>query len=292
MSSSSEISYHFPKDQPSTDLPFIVNSQNGILTVIRDLDRETKASYKFSLQSFNHKTQQISQTEVHINVLDENDHYPIFDNSINNAREQFVYINKSSLITRRHHVNQTVQSNQFIARIHAFDHDIGSNGQINYYFTNNDNYAYFHLYTNGTITLYNQNNLQLPYRLEIYARDQGHPVPFNSKESIVIYVCDVDRRDECPSDEYIQAHDWNLAPNQLKSNRLSTNFYLGSIFIMISILLFVVIIIVCIVWNLILKGQLKNKHQQINSNSLKSSAESYNCRTEARKNLSNKLRQK
>ena len=179
MSSSSEISYHFPKDQPSTDLPFIVNSQNGILTVIRDLDRETKASYKFSLQSFNHKTQQISQTEVHINVLDENDHYPIFDNSINNAREQFVYINKSSLITRRHHVNQTVQSNQFIARIHAFDHDIGSNGQINYYFTNNDNYAYFHLYTNGTITLYNQNNLQLPYRLEIYARDQGHPVPFN-----------------------------------------------------------------------------------------------------------------
>lgn len=72
----------------------------------------------------------------------------------------------------------------------------------------------------------------------------------------------------------------------LKSNRLTTNFYLGSVFIMISILLFIVIIIVCIVWNLILKGQLRNKHEQIHPNGLKSSTESYNCRIEARKNLS------
>jgi hypothetical protein len=57
---------------------------------------------------------------------------------------------------------------------------------------------------------------------------------------------------------------------------------------MISILLFIVIVIVCIVWNLILKGQLKNKHQQIHSNGLKPSTESYNCRIEARKNLSKK----
>ena len=242
-----------------------------------------KSFYKFFLESFNHKTQQTSQTEIQINIFDENDHYPIFDNSINNSREQYMYINKSLSLTRRHEMNQTSNSNIFIARIHATDEDIGSNGLIHYYFTNNDNYAYFHLYSNGTIVLYNQNNLQLPYRLEIYARDQGNPVPFNSKDSIVIYICDDLKRDECPTDELSQTQEWN---KHLKAGRLTTNFYLGSIFIMISILLFVVVIIVCIVWNLILKGQLKGKHQQIHSNGLKSSSDSYNCRIEARKNLS------
>ncbi len=142
------------------------------------------------------------------------------------------------------------------------------------------------MYSNGTIILYNQNNLQLPCRLEIYARDQGNPVPFNSKESIVIYVCDALQREDCPSDESIAYHSRNLNDNPMHKNRLTTNFYLGSIFIMISILLFIVIIIVCVVWNLILKGQIKGKHQQIHTNGLKSSTESYNCRAEARKNLS------
>ncbi len=285
LSSSIEISYHLAKDERSSILPFSIDTHNGIITVTRELDREKKSFYKFFIDSFNHKTHQTSQTEIHINILDENDHYPIFDNSINNFREQYIYINKSSSLIRRHDINQTI-NNIFIARIYATDDDEGSNGFINYYFTNNDNYAFFHLYSNGTIILYNQNNLQLPYRLEIYARDQGNPVPFNSKESIVIYVCDALKRHECPSDESLHYQDFNT--NKIKPNRLTTNFYLGSIFIMISILLCIVIIIICIVWNLILKGQIKSKHEQIHPNGLKSSTESYNCRMEARKNLSKK----
>ncbi|CAF4388804.1 unnamed protein product, partial [Rotaria magnacalcarata] len=96
------------------------------------------------------------------------------------------------------------------------------------------------------IVLYNQNNLQLPYRLEVYARDQGSPVPLNSKESIVIYVCDELKRNECPSDESSEHQQWLLGfngKNQIKTDRITANFYLGSIFIMISILLFIVIII-------------------------------------------------
>jgi len=283
-----EISYHLSKDQIVSTLPFSIDTHNGIITVTRELDREIKSFYKFLIDSFNHKTRQTSQTEIHINILDENDHYPVFDNSINNAREQFVFINKSSSLIRRHDVNHNI----FIARIYATDEDEGSNGFINYYFTNNDNYAFFHLYSNGTIVLYNQNNLHLPYRLEIYARDQGNPVPFNSKESIVIYVCDALKRKECPADELAIHQDWNLNGNSIHKNRLTANFYLGSVFIMISILLFIVIIIVCVVWNLILKGELKVKHQQIHTNGLKSSTESYNCRAEARKNLSKKNKQR
>ena len=286
LSSSIEISYHLTKNDQTASLPFSIDSQNGVITVTRDLDREIQSYYKFSIDSFNHKTRQISQTSVEVNILDENDHYPIFDKTLNNLHEQYVFINKSLPLTRRHQINQTMINPIFIARISATDGDEGSNSLINYYFTNNENYAFFHLYPNGTIVLYNQNDLQLPYRLEVYARDQGNPVPYNSKETIVIYVCDVAKREECPLEHSITYHDWNLPDSPLKINRLTANFYLGSIFIMISILLFIVIIIVCVVWNLILKGQLKHKQQQMVTNGSKSSTESYNCRTEARKNLS------
>ncbi|UJR28880.1 hypothetical protein I4U23_010100 [Adineta vaga] len=290
LSTSIPYSYHLVKDKLPDDFPFSVDSHYGRITVTNELDREKQSLYRFFIDSFNHKNHQTSRTEVQVNILDENDHYPIFDNSINNAREQFIFINRttsSSSLTRRHDQNQTI--NQIlIARIHATDNDQGSNGLVNYYFTHNDNYAYFHLYSNGSIILYNQNNLHLPYRLEIYARDQGNPVPFNSKESIVIYVCDDLKREECPIDYTYPQQDWLYTydnKNSLKSNRLSTNFYLGSIFIMISILLFVVIIIFCIVWNVIIKKQFKGKHEQIHENDLKSPIQSYNCRMEARKNL-------
>ncbi|CAF3493009.1 unnamed protein product [Rotaria sordida] len=286
LSLSIPISYHLVKDKTST-LPFFIDTRNGVITVTRELDREKQSFYKFSIESFNHKTHQTSQTDIQINVLDENDHYPIFDNSINNAREQYIYINKT-LSSKYSNERTSTLNNILIARVHATDEDEGSNGLINYYFTNNDNYAFFHLYSNGSVVLYNQRNLQLPYRLEIYARDQGNPAPLNSRESILIYVCDALKRHECPSDESIESQQWLLSynnKNQIKTDRLTTNFYLGSIFIMISILLFIVIIIVCIVWNLILKGQLKGKHDQIHTNGLKSSTESYNCRVEARKNL-------
>ena len=258
-------------------LPFSINENNGIITVMNELDREIKSFYKFNINSFNHKLQQSSKTTIQINILDENDHYPIFDQSINNAREQHVYINQTK---------HSKFNNIFIGRVYATDEDEGPNGLINYYFTNNDNYAYFHLYANGSIVLYNRKNLSLPYRLEIYARDQGNPVPLNSKESIIIHVCDVLQRTKCPS---IEHQSW-LYNRHTYNKQMKTNFYLGSIFIMISILLFITVIIICIVWNLIIKVQLKCKHDHIDSNNrLKSSTESYNCRVEARKNLSKEL---
>ena len=261
-----------------------------MITVTRDLDRETQSFYRFHVESLNHKTQQTSQTEVRINILDENDHYPLFDNSFSNAREQFIFINKSTSIARRHGQDQSKNTEILIARIYATDDDTGNNGLINYYFTKNENYAYFHLYSNGCIALYNTNDLHLPYRLEIYARDQGNPVPLNSKESIVIYVCDALKRDECPSDEALPQQSWlfgyNSNPNSMKTSQMTTSFYLGSIFIMISVLLFIGIIIVCIVWNLIIKGQLRGKKNPIHTAGMKLSTESYNCRMEARKNLS------
>ncbi|CAF4466678.1 unnamed protein product [Rotaria sp. Silwood2] len=244
--SSIPISYHLIKED-SLPFPFIVDIHTGIIKVIRELDREIKSFYKFHISSFHSKTQQLTQTEIQINIVDENDHYPIFDN----LHEEYVYI------STHHHRTKKI----FIAHIHATDADVGLNGFINYYFTNKDHYTYFHLYPNGSIILYNLNNVHLPIRLEIYARDQGYPRPLNSKESIVIYVCDILKRHECSINE---------SPNKLRKN-----FYLGSIFIMISVVLTLFIIIICIIWNLFIKKQFRGKENN----------KPYSYQIEARKNL-------
>jgi hypothetical protein len=235
------ISYDLIIENSSSSFPFSLDSHTGIITVIHELDREIKSFYKFYINS-------TIRTEIQINILDKNDHYPIFDNS----NEQYIYIS-------RHHQQN---NNIFITQIHATDDDIDSNGLVNYYFTNKDHYAYFHLYSNGSIILYNQENIHLPVRLEISACDQGYPRQLNSKESIVIYVCDRYERNGCLSNEI--------------SNRLRRNFYLGSIFIMISVVLFLLIIIICIIWKLFIKKEIRNKklHQG---------------RMEARKNLSKEI---
>jgi hypothetical protein len=214
----------------------------GIIKAINELDRELKSFYKFYI---NLLTNQSIQTEIQINILDKNDHYPIF----NNSDDQYIYIS----------IHYPQNSEIFITNIRATDADENLNGLVNYYFINKDLYNYFHLYSNGSIILYNPNNIYLPIRLEICARDHGYPKALNSKENIVIYICDIFKKNEC------------------SSSKLRRNFYLGSIFIMISIVSFLLIIILCIFWNLFIKKELRRKENM----------KPYNCRIEAKKNLSN-----
>jgi len=51
---------------------------------------------------------------------------------------------------------------------------------------------------------------------------------------------------------------------------------------MISIVLFLFIVIICVIWNLFIEEQLRKRNNKL-------SIKSYNCRIEARKNLSNKI---
>ena len=245
------ISYQLKIENSSSSFPFSLDNHSGIIKVIHELDREIKSFYKFYINS---KINQTIQTEIQINILDKNDHYPIFDNSY----EQYIYIS----------IHHQQNNNIFITQIHATDDDIDSNGLVNYYFTNKDHYAYFHLYSNGSIILYNQENIHLPVRLEIYACDQGYPKQLNSKENIVIYVCDIYKRNGCLSNEI--------------SNRLRRNFYLGSIFIMISVVLFLLIIIICIIWKLFIRKEIRKKRNK----------KLHQGRMEARKNLSKKISNK
>lgn len=290
LSTSIPISYHIVRVDSLSVLPFNVDPHNGIIMAIQELDREKQTFYKFRIDSLNHRTQQTSQTEINVHVTDQNDHHPSFDRFLNNQREHFIPINRSVPVTRRHDQYHNRNTGVIIASVFATDADEGANGLVNYHFVNRENYDYFDLYSNGSIALRSPHELPLPYRLEIFARDQGSPVPLSSRENIVIHLCDAAKRDECRITESVhhQSRIYEDSNQQysIKDNRMTANFYLGSIFIMISVLLFMSIIIICIVWNLIIKRQYQDKNEKLHNNPLKISSDAYNCRAEARKNLS------
>ncbi|CAF4259381.1 unnamed protein product, partial [Didymodactylos carnosus] len=188
----SSITYTFVE----TDLvPFRINHDNGILTVTHELDRETIDKYDLHIMAIN-ENRQTSKVRVIVHVTDKNDHIPTF---IDNDTERYIYVSSIQIFTsssstsliRRH--NNDIDSSlitEYVATVNAIDMDDGPNGKINYYFSNNDAYHHFHLYNNGSIYLYNRKHLNVPYRLEIYAKDNGQPA-LTSKNSIVFYVCDV-----------------------------------------------------------------------------------------------------
>ena len=238
LSSSMSVSYHLIEENSSA-LTFSIDAESGRIQVIGELDREIQAFYTFHIASFNDKV------EIQINILDKNDHSPIF----NTSDEQYIYI------PTNHHPPI------FITNLHATDADVGLNGLVHYYFTNKDHYAYFHIYSNGSLIFYNSLNIYLPIRLEISARDYGSPQSLYSKDNLIIYLCDISKRNEC------------------SSNTFRRNIYLASILIMISIVTFLLMIILCIFWNVFLKKQMRREDR----------GQVYNCRIEGRKNLSKKI---
>ena len=173
------ISYDLISDD-SSSLPFFIDNITGKILVIKELDREMQDFYEFFLQIFDDESHQFLQTKIQIHILDENDHSPIFTSSL----EQHIYISLSP-------------SPMVITNLHANDADLGRNSLIDYHFVDQQFYAYFHLYSNGSIVLFNPFHLHLPVRLQIFARDRGYPRALNSTETVLIYLCDISQRHQC-----------------------------------------------------------------------------------------------
>lgn len=173
------ITYDLISDD-SLFLPFSIDKFTGKIYVIKELDREIIDFYELFVQVFNDESHQFLQTKIHIHILDENDHRPIFTSSL----EQYIYISLSS-------------SQLFITNIHANDADLGMNSFIDYYFLDQHFYAYFRLFSNGSIILFNPLHLHLPVRLRIIARDRGVPHALNSTEIVLIHLCDISQWHQC-----------------------------------------------------------------------------------------------
>lgn len=239
---STPISYRLITENSSRPFPFTLDAHSGVIKAVAELDREHIPFYQFHVAMFNSTV----RTEVRINVVDRNDHHPIFDDTF----EQYIYI-----VTHR---NYQQNGHILIAHVHATDLDADDNGLVNYYFTNKEHYNRFEIYYNGSIFLYDVTDIRLPIRLEISARDHGSPKPLNSPQTVVLYVCDMFAQSECPS------------------NKLRRSFYFGSVVILVAVVVFLLVIIMCIVWNLFVKDYLANRK----------SKRAFNSRVEARKNLS------
>lgn len=116
-SSGSDHQFHFSIIRGNEKRAFGI-SRNGVIYNRLRLDREEKAKYTLVVQA-QHELNRIATTMVHIELADENDHYPVFVNVSEDAIVQ--------LPVAENRLNGSV-----IYRAVATDADIGSNGHITY----------------------------------------------------------------------------------------------------------------------------------------------------------------
>ncbi|KAI3379962.1 hypothetical protein SNEBB_002676 [Seison nebaliae] len=105
---------------------FEVDSTTGQIFLIKTLDREMKEFYEFEIYAQNPNKQEKNQMNVIVNVKDENDHFPQF-----NEREISLEI-----------VSDNIELNKPFFQISATDKDDSNtpNGKINYFISANENF--------------------------------------------------------------------------------------------------------------------------------------------------------
>ena len=119
-----ELSYRIRNIKPSgTDKHFAIDSNNGEITTLKQLDREELSSYVLVIEATDkNKPEFFSITTVYIYVTDVNDHSPVisFPNDVNNTVA----------------ISNRLPSDIVIAQIQATDADSGDNGHLQYYIRN------------------------------------------------------------------------------------------------------------------------------------------------------------
>ena len=170
-----KIKYSIVKDLPNIDCPFEIDSESGVVTNSKKLDREEKGFYTFKVKAEDEGIDPgplSSEVVVEITLNDINDNKPIFEPG-NYSVEIFE--------------NTTAQSS--IAKIAATDKDIGSNGKIYYQPLNNRKFVIDSV--TGEIKLQEMVDYDIGERdfmFAVVAFDQGKtPNYANAQVKVILY---------------------------------------------------------------------------------------------------------
>jgi hypothetical protein len=141
-----------------SDYFYISNSNGAIYSVGNSLDREVAESHVLLIEASFINYQVSASAYVTINILDMNDNYPEFN--------QTLYVSA---------IDNTSPIRTHVITVHATDADVGSNGQVSYHISN-DSQVYFKIDTNtGEVTTVSSPIPEDHYRLDVRAEDKGSP---------------------------------------------------------------------------------------------------------------------
>ena len=184
---------------------FIIGEHSGIIQVDDYLDREKVASYHLIVKAEDKGKPPMSSTvDVFINLLDENDCTPQFNQTI----YQFKVAENS--------IGET-----FVGRVNATDCDIGQNQRIRYSIISGNEDQTFQIRMNSGVILvkkpldYEKNSL---YTLNVMAEDSGD-IPESSEVLVEIEITDVN---DCPPEFVKNEYQFNVVENKAKDAVVGT----------------------------------------------------------------------
>ncbi len=161
----------------NTNTAFNIDSTTGRIYVAGNLDFEDKVEYRLTVVAEDYGISALSSSAtVSINVLDENDHDPVFT---------------SSSIVRQVVENSPVGT--IVGTVTADDDDSGKNGQLVYTITDQTPAGlHFNIDNNGKITTAADIDHEFTesFQVTVTATDQGTP-PRSAKKVITVKVTDV-----------------------------------------------------------------------------------------------------
>lgn len=132
LSPSGTIVYRMQKEHKDSSY-FDIDATTGVITTAKALDREKQDSYIIIIEvSDLGLPVQVASKVLHTNVLDIDDHPPIFERQLYEAPIEM-------------EIFEEKPSGTFVGLLQAIDKDIGENGQIDYAIVDGDELNYFNI---------------------------------------------------------------------------------------------------------------------------------------------------
>jgi hypothetical protein len=184
---------------------FIIGETSGVIEVDDDLDRESVPSYHLVVKAQDQGKPPLSSTvDVFINLLDENDCTPQFNQSV------YVFA-----------VAENSVRGTLVGQLNATDCDIGLNQKIRYsIISGNDEQAFQVVMNSGVIHVQGSLDYEtsLFYTLRVMAEDSGE-VTESSEALVQIDVTDVN---DCPPEFVKKEYQFNVAESTGPDIRVGT----------------------------------------------------------------------